>query len=123
MTLARFSRSASAWRAIARCIVSGSSTSLTSTVAHLHAPWLGLLVDDLLEPFVDAFALGQQFVKLGLAQHAPQRRLGDQRGRPDVVGDADDGPPGIDDPEVGYGVDFDRDVVAGDDLLRRGRPS
>ena len=32
ITLARRSRSASAWRAIARCISAGSSTSLTSTV-------------------------------------------------------------------------------------------
>ena len=31
MILARRSRSASAWRAMARCIVVGSSTSLTST--------------------------------------------------------------------------------------------
>ena len=32
MILARRSRSASAWRAIARCMSAGSSTSLTSTV-------------------------------------------------------------------------------------------
>jgi len=35
MILARFSRSASAWRAMARCIVWGSSTSFTSTMLTL----------------------------------------------------------------------------------------
>ena len=35
MILARRSRSASAWRAIARCMSAGSSTSLTSTVVTL----------------------------------------------------------------------------------------
>ena len=53
--------------------------------AHLDAPGLGLLVDDLLEPSVELVALGEQVVEVGLAQNAPQRRLGDLRGGRDEV--------------------------------------
>ena len=57
MILARFSRSASAWRAIARCIVCGQLEVAHLDDADLHAPGLGLLVDDLLELTVDAVAV------------------------------------------------------------------
>ena len=45
----------------------------------LHAPRVGLLVDDLLERVVEPLAVGQQHVEVGLAEHGAQRRLGDLR--------------------------------------------
>ena len=37
----------------------------------LHAPGLRLIVDDLLQVFVDPLALGKQRVEIGLAEHRP----------------------------------------------------
>jgi len=48
----------SAWRAIACCMRSGISTVLDLDRRDLHAPGLGLVVDDLLEVLVEALALG-----------------------------------------------------------------
>ena len=61
------SRSASAWRAIARRIVSGSSTSFTSTRSPSR-PWVGEIIDDRLEPLVDLFAVDQQVVQVYLSE-------------------------------------------------------
>jgi hypothetical protein len=47
---------------------------------HLHAPGLGLVVDDLLQVLVEALPLGQQLVEVGPSQYRAQRRLGDLRG-------------------------------------------
>jgi len=80
---------------------------------------VGLLVDDRLEALVDLVALRQQLVEVDLAQHAAQGRLGDLRGRDQVVLDLHDRLRGVDDAEVRDGVDLHGDVVPGDDLLRR----
>src|SRR3954452_21156538 len=85
----------------------------------LHAPWLGLLVDDLLELVVELLALGEQRVEVGLAEHRAQRGLGDLRGRLEEALDLHDGAVRVDDAEVDDGVDAGRDVVARDDVLRR----
>ena len=85
----------------------------------LHAPGLGLVVDDLLQVLVEALALGQQRVELGLAEHRAQRRLRDLRGRGQHVLDLDDRPGRVDDAEVGDRGDARGHVVAGDDVLRR----
>ena len=83
----------------------------------LHPPWLGVLVDDDLEPLVDGLALGQQLVQGGLAEDRAQRRLGDLGSGVDIVQDLGHGTLRVDDAEVDHRDDLDRDVVAGDDLL------
>ena len=50
----------------------------------------------------------EQLVELVLAEHAPQRRLCDLRRRDHEVLDLDDRVLGLDDPEVGDGVDAHR---------------
>ena len=119
MTFARRSRSASAWRAMARCMPCGSSTSFTSTVETLtpHGSVCSSMMR--LQPLVDVLALGQQLIEVGLAEHAAQRRLGDLRRRAEMVDDLDDGVVRVDDAEVDDGVHLDRDVVARDALLAR----
>ena len=63
MILARFSRSASAWRAMARFMVSGSWMSLSSTrVTTTPPPLLGGPIQDLADVDVDAVGLGQRLV-------------------------------------------------------------
>src|SRR5216117_3982708 len=47
----------------------------------LDAPGLGVLVDDPLELLVDLVARREEVVELDLAEHAPERRLRDLRGR------------------------------------------
>ena len=86
---------------------------------HLDAPRIGALVEDLLQLLVQTLALRQQVVQLHLAQHAPQRRLGELRRRVVEVLDFDDRPPRIDHAEVQDRVHLDRDVVARDHVLRR----
>ena len=86
---------------------------------HLHAPGRGLLVDDLLQDRVDLVSLREELVEQVLAEHRPQRRLGDLRGRDHEVLDLHDRGLRVDDPEVGDRVHAHRDVVLGDDLLRR----
>ena len=54
-----------------------------------------------------------------LAEHRAQCRLGDLRGRDDEVLDLDDRRFGVDDAEVGDGVDTGGNVVLGDDFLGR----
>ena len=87
--------------------------------AHLHAPRLGVLVDDLLELAVDLVALGEQLVELRLAAHAAQRGLRQLRGAVEVVLDRDHRLLGVQHAEVEHRVDLHRDVVARDHFLRR----
>ena len=79
----------------------------------------GRLVDDLLQDRVDLLALGEQLVEQVLAEHGAQRRLRDLRRRDHEVLDLHDRVLRLDDPEVGDRVHAHRDVVLGDDLLRR----
>ena len=85
----------------------------------LDAPWLGRLVDDLLEDRVDLLALREQLVEHVLPEHRAQRRLRVLRRRDHEVLDLHDRVFGRDDAEVRDGVDPHRHVVLGDDLLRR----
>ena len=119
MIFARRSRSASAWRAIARCMSTGQLDVLDLDRRDLDAPGLGLLVDDLLQLDVEPLALGEQRVELGLAEHRAQRGLRDLGGGEEEVLDLGDRLVRVDDAEVGDGVDAHGDVVLGDDLLRR----
>src|SRR5256714_15025254 len=77
MILARFSRSASAWRAMARFMLSGSWMSLSSTTVTFTPPLLGLDVEDLADVLVDRVRLGQRLVERVPADHSAQGGLSD----------------------------------------------
>src|SRR5262245_3944306 len=85
----------------------------------LDAPRFGLHIERLLDVDVELLALGQQPVELVLAEHRAQRRLRELAGRDEEVRDLDDRLLRIDHAKVDHGVDLDRDVVAGDHVLRR----
>jgi hypothetical protein len=85
----------------------------------IDAPWVGALVDDLLEDGVDLLPVGQQLVQLDLAQHRAQGGLGQLTGGVEVVLDLDHRLGRITHPHVEHRVHLDRDVVAGDHVLRR----
>ena len=119
MIFARRSRSASAWRAIARCMPLGISTSFTSTIETLipQGPVASSMI-----PCRIALIFSRSESSSSsdvLAEHGAQRRLRDLGGRDHVVLDLDDRVLRVDDLEVGDRVDPHRDVVLGDDLLRR----
>ena len=119
MIFARFSRSASACRAIARCMSCGRSTCFTSTadtlMPHGSVCWSRMCCSSL----VQLLALGEQVVELRLPEHAPQRRLRELRRGVQVVLDLDDRPARLHHAEVDDRVDLHRHVVARDDVLRR----
>src|SRR6266545_4334602 len=80
----------------------------------LHAPRLGVLVDDPLQLLVHLVAGGQQVVQLHLAEHAAQRGLGQLGRRVHVILDREEGLLGIDDAE-----EDDHAFVLGDDAEQR----
>ena len=84
-----------------------------------YAEGRGVTVDDGLDALVEGLAMGEQLVEVDLAQDGAEGGLGELRGLVDVVRDLDDGAGGVDDPQGDDGVDFEGDVVAGDDVLRR----
>ena len=82
------------------------------------APWfLGGGVDDLLELGVDLVPFGQQRVQVTVADHRPQRRLGDLGYREGVVLHVDERLDWVDDPVVDDRIHPQGDVVPGDALL------
>ena len=68
---------------------------------------------------IDLVPLGQQIVEFSLAANAAQRGLGQLAGGVEVVLDGDNGFHRVDHPEIDHRAHLDRDVVAGDDILRR----
>src|SRR5262245_28205209 len=99
--------------------VLGQVDLLHLDVRHLDAPGLGVLVDDALELLVDLVARREQVVELDLAEHAAQGRLGDLRGRVEIILHGDAGAHRVDHSEVDHRAHLDRHVVARDDVLRR----
>ena len=93
--------------------------ALDLDIGDLDAPGFGLLVEHVLDVGIELVALGQHLVEIVLAQHPAQRGLGELAGRDHVIADLDDGALGIDDAEIDHGGDLDRDVVAGNHVLRR----
>src|SRR5262252_3270227 len=83
------------------------------------APLVGVAVQNLLQPHVQLFARGQQFVQLGFAEHGTQRGLGQLRSGVEIVLDFVYGEARLQHAEVDDGVDRDRDVVARNYVLRR----
>ena len=88
-------------------------------VGDLDAPGIRLGVQDLLDVDVQALALGEEFVKLVLAQHCTQGGLCQLAGGHQEVFHLYYGLLRIEDAEVQHGVDLDRDVVASDHVLGR----
>ena len=114
---ARFSRSASASCAMARCIVGGISTFFIWTRSTLTPQGSVTASIDFLHHVGDRVLRLQDVVERVLAQHRAQRR---QRHLLDRVGDRPhlhDGALGIDDAIPDHRLDLDRHVVAGDPLL------
>src|SRR5579864_9030718 len=93
--------------------------ALDLDIGDLDAPGLGLLVEHVLDSGIELVAFRQHFVEIVLAQHPAQRGLGELAGGDEIIPDLDDGALGIDDAEVDDGRDLDRDVVAGNHVLRR----
>ena len=85
----------------------------------LDAPGVSVLFDDLLEAGVELVPLREKVVERHLAEETPQSRLGQLGRGVDIILDLDHALERVDDPEVQDGVDLDRDVVLGDDVLRR----
>ncbi len=85
----------------------------------LDAPGVGVLVDNLLKHLVEPLPLGEQLIKLGLAEDIAQGGLGYLGGGSDMVQDLDHGALRVNYPEVNYGVHPDGDIVLGDYLLVR----
>ena len=77
-----------------------------------------MAVDDGLDALVELVAVGEDLVEVDFAEDGAECGLGELRGLIDVVGDLDDGLDRIDDAQSDDGVDLQRDVVAGDDVLR-----
>src|SRR5258708_407760 len=84
----------------------------------LDAKRRGVAVDDGLDADVQGFAVSQETVEVDFAQHRAQGGLSKLRGLVDVVGYFDDGLGGVNYAEGDDGVYFQRDVVAGYDVLR-----
>src|SRR6267378_510468 len=87
-------------------------------VDHLHAPGCGVLVKNALQAQVDLLAMREQFVEFLLTKDGPQSGLSELRSLVDVVRNFDDRFVRIDDAKEDDGVNFQGDVVAGDDVLR-----
>ncbi len=119
ITFARRSRSASAWRAIARCIPLGISTSLTSTTLTLmpHGAVCSSMIFCRIWLILSRSESSSSSVCWPSTLRSVVCEICDDARR--EVGHLDDGRRGVDDAEVGDGVHAHRDVVAGDDLLRR----
>jgi hypothetical protein len=92
---------------------------LTSTTLTFTPRGIGLLVYDPLEFFVYLLAVCKELIEILLTQDAPQGSLGDLAGCKNVVLDLDYALVGVCNPEVDYGVDPGRDIVAGYDVLGR----
>src|SRR4029077_19943815 len=93
--------------------------ALELDIGDLDAPGFGLFVEHVLDAGIELVALGQHLVEVVLAQYPAQRGLGELAGGDEIVPDLDDGALGIDDAEIDDGRDLDRDVVAGNHVLRR----
>ena len=86
---------------------------------HLDPPWVGVLVEDLLQLLIQPLALREQIVEVDLSQHAAQRGLGELRRGILKVFDDDNGLVRFHHAEIHDGTDLDRHVVARNHILRR----
>ena len=82
-----------------------------------NSPRLGVPIDDLLQAAVHFIPLRQQVIEFGLTQRAAQGGQGHLGSGEQEILHLQHGPHGIDNPEIEHGIDADRDVVPGDDVL------
>ena len=85
----------------------------------LDPPPFGLLVENVLDVGIELVALGQHLVEVVLAQDPAQRGLGELARSRQVIADLDDRALGVDNAKIDDGADLDRDVIAGNHVLRR----
>ena len=86
--------------------------------AYLDAPGLSLLVDYLLQLFVNLIPLREHFVQFTLTHNGTERRLRNLSSRMQIVSYVDSCGYRIHDSEVADGIDFHSHIIAGDGLLR-----
>src|SRR6187402_412367 len=84
----------------------------------LYAEGRGVAVDDGLHTAVQGVAMGEEFIEIDFAENTAERGLRKLEGLVDVVAHLDYGQHRIDHPQRQDGVDLERNVVAGDDILR-----
>jgi len=73
--------------------------ALDLDVRDLDAQGVGLLVEHVLDVYIELVPLGEHLVEVMLAQYRPQRGLRELAGRLHIGFDLDHCPLGIDDPE------------------------
>src|SRR3989344_3596466 len=88
-------------------------------IGNLDAPGVGLGVEYLLDVDVQPFSLSQQFIKFVFTEHRTQGGLRQLAGGHEKIFDLNDCLLWIKYSEVQDCIDFDRDVIAGDHILRR----
>ncbi len=84
---------------------------------HSNAPLVGGFVEFLADALVDHLPAGEGVVEFHVADHGPQRRLGQVRDRTLVIVDFEERALGVHDPDVDDGVGRDGGVVPRDGLL------
>ena len=97
----------------------GEIDLLDLDILDFHTPRLGVLVEDGLDPRVELVAMRQQPVQLDFAEDRSKRGLRKLRSLIAVVEHFHDRAARLDHAQEDDGVDFQRDVVARDDVLRR----
>ena len=75
-------------------------------------------VEDTLQPQIDFLAMRQQLVEFLFPEHRTQRGLRELRGLVHIIRDFDHSAPRINYTQENYGIDLERDIVTGDDVLR-----
>src|SRR5258708_22754339 len=96
-----------------------SSSSYSTQTRNLNAPRFRVCVEYELELGVDLIALREYFIKFELPDDAADGGLRQLRSRIGVVLHLRKRLIGVDHAKVANGIDFHRDVVARDDVLRR----
>ena len=88
-------------------------------IGDLDAPGIGLRVEHLLDVDVQLLALGQQLIQFMFTEHGAQRGLRQLAGGGEEIFDLDDGLLRIEHAEIQHRVNLNRNVVAGNHILRR----
>src|SRR5260370_21536295 len=91
---------------------------LDFNLADFDAPGFGILVENDLQFRIQFVALREDFIQFELPDDAAQRGLGQLRSGVLIILHLRHGQVGVDYPEIANRVDFHRNVVAGDDVLR-----
>src|ERR1700693_3916430 len=88
-------------------------------VRDLYSPRRGVRIEDALQPQVNFVAVSEQFVEFLFAKHRAQSSLRKLRSLVNVVRNLDDSLIRVDHAQKNNRVDFQRNVIASNDVLRR----